>query len=698
MKQSLIAVILCLTIYFAPTLAQDSQRTVISTTNAQQVAKIKTIGRGTVSDLAWSPDGNTLALATGLGVWLYDTSNYNATPLLLGNQEIGASRIAYSPDGTKLAVRTGEGIMLWDIEENEALLTLEIKTSTFAFHPTAPILATGGAYQDERLRLWNTETGELNYESQSVCGSVSKDLTYSPDGTWIAMDCFSTYSLEIRNGETGEKLESLKQDGMRNTSFISAEEQALYFLMSAGKGHPETHVASSNGLLYVGDIYGGMWVWDVENKMVNDRWYYYNKPVRSLALSSDELTLAVALGDNEFVDIKGIPNEVWLYDTTTNEPKLTIEGIQTRISKVVFSPDGSKLVTLSSIPQVWDVNTGELIAEFDKHTVANSLLSIQSDNTTFISGVYNNSIQLWDTETEERIDVAFSGHTDRISSATLNNDSTLVASHAYRLSDYDPTIRIWDVASGNLHAELLGHTSGIHQVVFSPHDELLVSSSSYDNTVKIWDTTSGEVVLSIDDILEPWTIALSPDGQMLVVADKNHVIHVFDFPTGEKITELIAHTGIPQCLLFDPTSTILISGCAYSENEVYLWNMNNFEILSVLKAPDIVGEVVINPDASRLITASDNGDLIVWNMENGEQVAVLQGHTSRVSARFSPDGSLVASASLDSSARLWNAETGEELNLFTTHPSLSILFSPDGTILYVSSNIGVVHMFAVEKD
>ena len=60
------------------------------------------IGRGTMYDLAYSPDGTRLAVASSVGIWLYDTETLKEVDLLTGHTGEVTS-VAYSPDGSMLA-------------------------------------------------------------------------------------------------------------------------------------------------------------------------------------------------------------------------------------------------------------------------------------------------------------------------------------------------------------------------------------------------------------------------------------------------------------------------------------------------------------------------------------------------------------------------------------------------------------------
>ena len=67
--------------------------------------------------IAFSPDGNRLAVASGAGVWIYDVKTTRELTLLT-KDATSIRSVAYSPDGTILAAGTRQGtIQLWEVSE-----------------------------------------------------------------------------------------------------------------------------------------------------------------------------------------------------------------------------------------------------------------------------------------------------------------------------------------------------------------------------------------------------------------------------------------------------------------------------------------------------------------------------------------------------------------------------------------------------
>ena len=82
---------------------------------------IADLGKSTINEICYSPDGTRLAVASSLGIWFYDTASYqvensqNGEVTLLAGHSGEVISVAFSPDGETLASGGDNGeVHLWN--------------------------------------------------------------------------------------------------------------------------------------------------------------------------------------------------------------------------------------------------------------------------------------------------------------------------------------------------------------------------------------------------------------------------------------------------------------------------------------------------------------------------------------------------------------------------------------------------------
>src|SRR5262249_43691940 len=107
-------------------------------------------------------------------------------------------------------------------------------------------------------------------------------------------------------------------------------------------------------------------------------------------------------------------------------------------------------------------------------------LAFSPDGRTLAANFDQNTIRLWDVAAGQ-VRLTLTGHTEKINRLAFSPDGRMLAT----ASD-DRTVRLWDVASGLERRKLEGHGGAVYSVAFSPDGKFLASGSA-DTTVLIWD-------------------------------------------------------------------------------------------------------------------------------------------------------------------------------------------------------------------
>lgn len=157
--------------------------------NAQALAQLITSNPYTVD---WSPDGNQLVIATGNGIFLFDTNSNTSfiypVPYDIGpHQMTGAA--SWSPDGQYIAAGTFDGVItIWDAKTYKAIKTFQKHHTGFisalVWSPDGRKLASNSF--DGTVKITDVSTGN---GLATFVGSTTlflNSIARSPDGSRFA--------------------------------------------------------------------------------------------------------------------------------------------------------------------------------------------------------------------------------------------------------------------------------------------------------------------------------------------------------------------------------------------------------------------------------------------------------------------------------------------------------------------------------
>jgi WD40 repeat protein len=165
--------------------------------------------------MAFTPDGAGLAIAYASPIYennavdMWSTVSWIITYTL---QTGPALEVSFSPDSSLMAVTPHRyAIRIFDFSEFQWLGKLETSftgaVTKMDFSPNQPVLASG--HYDGAIRFWNAQTGEqiLLIQSEEVIESIA----YSPDGRMIATGgSFQNQLVRLWDAQSGALLRTLE--------------------------------------------------------------------------------------------------------------------------------------------------------------------------------------------------------------------------------------------------------------------------------------------------------------------------------------------------------------------------------------------------------------------------------------------------------------------------------------------------------
>jgi WD40 repeat protein len=147
----------------------------------------------------------------------------------------------------------------------------------------------------------------------------------------------------------------------------------------------------------------------------------------------------------------------------------------------------------------------------------------------------------------------------------MQNGSVVSLSHSLRTAaesslDHsrrnDKIVRIWNVTTGEVEAELKGHTDlvNVMSVAFSQDGSQVVSGSN-DHMVRIWNVTTGEVEVELKGHTDSVnSVAFSQDGSLVVSGSNDQTVRIWNVMTGGVEAELKGHTDSVMSVAFSQTA------------------------------------------------------------------------------------------------------------------------------------------------
>ena len=622
------------------------------------------LGKGRINDIQFSPTGSRFAVATPIGIWMYDAHTGEELSLIavLPGEGREVTTIAFSPDGRTLASGELSGIgRLWDVLTGEPIATFQgilhphhegLRTLAFS----ADGMKLVGATMNREISTW--ELG-VDIKSPTILRQIKGQNPWtSPPHNWTLLspdirlladtdeDWKNEKSqIQLWDTTTGKLLHTLVHTQPIESIAFSADSKTLVSngyttiqLWDTATGKlqstlnwrraPSTHtlVFSPKGRFLASGHRDGARLWDNTIKQKQQAAYAigdyqhsleiqgHKDYVYRLAFSPDEKTLLTGSKDGTI--------QAW--DTTTGRHRFTCTGYLEGFRGLAFSPDGDTLITLNQ-----PVNPSGIVQQ-----------------------------QRWDLNTGDQLSARFLGI--KLVSMILAPDGKTLAGHAFA----DKYV-LWDINTDPPRImdqfTLEGFPRGGLNVksAFSSDGKMLAAGGE-DGLVHVWSLTASNKVRHQFTVKRhnDWirTLAFSPDGKMLASGDTDRRFCLWRVADGALLFTSTAHKSSVEALAFSPDGKILTSG----SNELFLWDTTTGGQLRITSRglAARISTLVFSPDGNTLVAGNWDGIIELWDVRTGGLLSTHTGHTRGINTlKFSADSKTLVSASFWGTTLLWDWET-----------------------------------------
>tara|TARA_R110001583_G_scaffold192906_1_gene360132 strand:- start:4029 stop:8450 length:4422 start_codon:yes stop_codon:yes gene_type:complete len=605
---------------------------------------------------------DTISARNKLGTLLSLTPQAEWEASVFSYSEFGAKA---SEDGSVIAFGDStDGILILESDSKSPLSWIQTgnSISSIAFVSNNEIIAAGSdeVYLLKRSTPGNWQFKQIaNHPSNSSIRSVAKDKE--------GQVAFGDYSgnLYVFNSDKDEDIPKLIEN-------------------SAGHTLRYLQFDDNNQLIGVGDDRDLM-VWS-DNFKTLTRYSGHSQRVRLLRKSSEGIISAgkreiIEWDDNFNVNQKyRLPRNKVLFSFDTHDDfyaagtdsgevliwkkdddKIfkTITLSKTMITNVIFSEMNQSLLSTDQYGQLWriNINSWEIEKVKDVPSKARNALAVNPGKMLFIAdGSLIKQYKLPSHQLVANLD----SHNSNVKTLSYNVDSNLLAS-----SDFDKTVRIWDLKEATVKHILRDFNQDVSSLAFIS-ESLLVAGDMQGN-LSLWDVAQGiklkqlnldgDVITSLETLWQPKRLKQWQQKTPLIfIASRDGLVRVLDGQTLEIIAQLTWQDdieSIEKISLSIEDRRFIIGGangdiCVYrldQDSEIFKNNCFN------KPASKITGLTWV---ASGWAASDDNGHLILSPTNKNNPPVVHKLHNSAIKAiTWDTKSKLLYSVSTDKRIKSW---------------------------------------------
>ena len=571
------------------------------------------LGKGRIYDLKHSPNGDLIAVASSIGVWIYDADSGKEIRLLQKHSD-WVSSLAFSPNGKMLASCGPDGIHLWDSHTGQYLSTLiqTEHTEHLVFFPDGRTLVSTS---DRIIRFWDVANRTI---SKTLTGHTWRilSLAVSPNGKTVVSGSHVGGSQQKSNGlrwwdvETGRTMFFSKNAGTVTALAFSPDGKILACADSS-------LTSGTNPVIYL---------FDCNNGEILKTLRGYKATIKALTFSPNGEILASC----------GYDDTIRLWEPHSGRHLYTFRGHTDGVKTLSFSPDNKTLVSGGEDGTIrfWDTSTKQQRLSISGHWLGDvDALAFSTDGKTLVSGIPHATIHKWDISTGQLKSTLTGNYGERILAFDINRD--LFASRSSYLEKNDK-IYIRHIDTGKSRSSMeIDKFSYKEKATFS-HDggtlvltDLGIGEKGGRAKVKFWETFSQRLKFDF-------------------VPNENPEVSK-RYPNDDRVTALAS----------SPDSTLLAIATGKITQRVSIWKFGTNEFIRLCPAGYgfLMCDALAFSNDSKTLAIGDSWDIRLIEVDTGHLITTLSKHNRGVRAlAFSPNGKILASGSQDGTILIWDLD------------------------------------------
>ena len=237
------------------------------------------------------------------------------------------------------------------------------------------------------------------------------------------------------------------------------------------------------------------------------------------------------------------------------------------------------------------------------HTGAVNCLCPISPNA-LLSGGADGTVRLWNVEIGQEI-LKFTGAQGSIEMLIFSKKHLAVAG-----AGNGREIALWSTGAADVQVTyLVGHTSPVTALCLTQQEQLV--SSSRDGTVRLWNIPTREEIGRFSGH-DHWVLCVATWRDSIIAGGDDATIRVWDIRSGRPIHVLEGHTAPVRALMIDPLTERLYS---YGEDRrLNVWSLRDSGLQASVYLSSVVTHLTLL-DRQRLCAGTQHGGIVFLSLE-----------------------------------------------------------------------------------
>ena len=298
---------------------------------------------------------------------------------------------------------------------------------------------------------------------------------------------------------------------------------------------------------------------------------------------------------------------------------------------------------------------------------------VDPSNEWFVTGSADRTIKVWDLASGQ-LRLTLTGHIEQVTGLAVSDR------HPYMFScGLDKQVKCWDLEYNKVIRHYHGHLSGVYALALHPELDVLMTGGR-DSACRVWDmrTKLQAMCLSGHDNTVG-AIVSQRENPQVITGSYDSTVKLWDLAAGKCATTLTHHKKGVRALALHPREFSLLSASA---DNIKKFGMTHeaggsaaFKHNMLSKQRSIVNALAVSED-DVVVSGGDDGSLWFWDYNSGHcfqksqakvQPGSMESEAGVFAAAFDRTGTRLITVEADKTIKMWkqDEDASEE-----THPNL----------------------------